>query len=104
VPPPINEVESDSLVGHGAQGVTEKPPVHSRTSPFKLEELFNGLSEEQRYAFRQTPLGHLLDLQIGKLPINFSHYIINNYNQVLKRLGWLMGNILALLQRVYNLL
>jgi len=80
VPPSINELGSDSLVEDCAQGVTEKPPVHSRTSPFKLEELFNGLSEAQRAAFRQTPLGHLLDLQIGKLPLNFSHYIINNYN------------------------
>jgi len=103
VPPSTDGVQSSLLVKDGAPGKTVKVPVTSRTSPFKLKDLFKGLSDAQKDAFRRTPLGHLLDIQISTLPLNYSHYAIQNYNPSTQDITLADGKKLPITQKSVEL-
>lgn len=58
---------------------SKNPGLDTKTSPFKLISLFKLLSKTKKDSFRKTPLGHLLDLNVGRLPSYLARIILISY-------------------------
>ena len=54
--------------------------LETKMSPFKLKQLFSKMSDERKEYFRKTPLGHFVDIQVGRMPIYLVQFIISKYN------------------------
>lgn len=63
---------------------TKYPGLDTKTSPSKVLALFKTLKnkphEDKEAYFRDTSLGHLLDLNVGRLPSQLAYYVLKSYD------------------------
>jgi hypothetical protein len=81
-PPSVNDDESKAVKKEDfkRKALSTRFGLETRTSTFKLLQLFNNFSEAKKACFKTCALGHFLGLAIGRLPKYYAHYVVSQCN------------------------